>query len=233
MRVLIIEDEALIASRIERMVKDILGAALNLFARVEDLEASRSFLNNNEIDLVLLDLNLNGENGFAILRDFSSRAFHTIIISAYKDKALEAFEYGVLDFVAKPFDRARLELALGRAMGTTLGKADLKLLHIRQKGQIRLVSIDEVLYFKGADIYSEVYLINGEILLHDKSLEKLSQLLTDSFQRIHKSYLVAIKLLDRIILRSGGSIMIRLKNGTELPVGRTRYAALKKKLNGF
>lgn len=233
MRILVVEDEKLIATRIERMVRDIVGPALHLLVLVEELEAAKSYLMDNDVDVVLLDLNLNGEDGFAILKDFSARSFHTIIISAYKEKALEAFEYGVLDFVAKPFDYNRLALALGRAMGSEPVKTNLKLVHVKQKGKIRLINIEEVYYFKGADIYTELYLHNGEILLHDKSLEKLSQLLTDTFERIHKSYLVALSQLDSIVFKTGGSAMVKLKNGTELPIGRTRYAALKERLKGI
>jgi two-component system response regulator LytT len=230
MRILVIEDEMLIAARIERMVKEILGPGLKIFLRADDIETGKQLLNDNEIDLVLLDLNLNGEDGFEVLKDFTARAFNTIIISAYREKAIEAFEYGVLDFVPKPFDRDRLQLALERANNTAVPAiTDLKFLSVRQKGQLRLIRMEDVIYFKGSDIYAEVYLINGESLLHDKTLEKLSQLLGNTFERIHKSYLVCCAQFETISYQSG-SPMMKLKNGEELPIGRTRYAELKKKL---
>lgn len=230
MRILVIEDEALIAARIERMLKEILGSRLKYFAKAEDLEAGRKLLQENEIDLVLLDLNLNGENGFDVLKDFASRSFNTIIISAYRERAIEAFEYGVLDFVPKPFSRERLQLALERTHNTANATANaLKFLSIRQKGQLRLIKIEDVMYFKGSDIYAEVHLSNGDMQLHDKTLEKLSQLLGSSFERIHKSFLVSSSQFDSIIYRNGNPVM-RIKNGEELPIGRTRYADLKKKL---
>ena len=72
------------------------------------------FIENNSLDLVLLDLNLNGDNGFDLLTTAVSESFHTIVISAYKDQAITAFEYGILDFVPKPFNRDRLEQAFDR-----------------------------------------------------------------------------------------------------------------------
>ncbi|QNK64393.1 response regulator transcription factor [Pedobacter sp. PAMC26386] len=198
---------------------------------MKDIDTSRQHLAGNEIDLLLLDLNLNGQDGFGILQHLSAESFHTVIISAQKEKAIEAFEYGVVDFVPKPFDLPRLELAINRVKGQLYPeKRELRYLSVKQKGQVKLLKIEDVLYFRGSDIYSEIHLRNGETLLHDKTLEKLSQLLGNSFERIHKSYLVAFPEIDKLIFKNGGSPGVKLMNGKELPVGRTRYMALKKKL---
>lgn len=228
MRIMIIEDEVLIASRIHRMVMEIWASKVQSIVILEGIEEARSYLEKNEIDLLLLDLNLNGLDGFSILQHFTVQAFHTIIISAQRDKALEAFEYGVVDFVPKPFDRDRLALALDRADGRPA--QGITVLAVKQRGVLRLVKSGEVRYFKGSDIYSEIHLKNGETLLHDKTLERLSYLLGDSFERIHKSFLVATSELDTLVLKGGASPMARLKNGELLPVGRTRYRELKKKI---
>ncbi len=66
------------------------------------------------IDVLFLDLNLNGKDGFDLLKTSVSGAFHVIIISAHTEQALKAFEYGVLDFVGKPFNKERLARALDR-----------------------------------------------------------------------------------------------------------------------
>ncbi|MFI5452234.1 LytR/AlgR family response regulator transcription factor [Pedobacter sp. UC225_61] len=228
MRILIIEDEVLIASRIQRMVKEIWASKVQSIVILEGIEEARSYLEKNEIDLLLLDLNLNGQNGFSMLEHFTAQAFHTIIISAHTEKAVEAFEYGVVDFVPKPFDRDRLSLALDRADGRPAH--GITVLAVRQKGVLRLVKSAEVRYFKGSDIYAEIHLKNGETLLYDKTLERLSYLLGDCFERIHKSFLVATSELDTLILKGGASPMARLKNGELLPVGRTHYRELKKKI---
>lgn len=231
MRILAIEDEAIIAMRTERMVREILGQKLTSYTKIEDLNEARIFLASNPIDLLFLDLNLNGENGFDILAEITSQAFHTVIISAHGDRAIEAFEFGVLDFIPKPFEQSRLTMALARSLGELATSQSPKYLQVKQKGKLLVVRIREVLYFKGADIYSEIHMITGEIFLHDKSLEKLSQLLFPSFERIHKSYLVATKSIKCIIYKDGGSVFAELNNGIQLPVGRTRYGALKQRFN--
>lgn len=230
MRILIVEDESRIAKRIEGMTREIFGDRLQSLKRIDTLQEALGFIEANPLDLVLLDLNLNGDNGFDLLGTAVSKPFHTIIISAYKDQAINAFEYGVLDFVPKPFNQDRLALAFKRATTKTLtDNKKTKFLAIRKKGRVVLVSVDDVLYIKGAGSYTELFLSDGRKELHDKSLEKLEQLLSFSFERIHKSYLVKLSEIRKITVASGSKYMAELRNGECIPVGRTKYKDLKGK----
>ncbi len=230
MNILIVEDESRIAKRIERMTRDILGETLQSLTHINTLHEALFFIENNALDLVLLDLNLNGDNGFDLLTTVVSESFHTIVISAYKDQAIAAFEYGVLDFVPKPFNRDRLEQAFNRA--STKEKTEnnkIKLLAIKKRGRIQLIPIDDLLYIKGAGAYTELFLADGKKELHDKSLEKLEQLLSHTFERIHKSYLVRISEIKEVIIESGSKYIAELKNGERIPIGRTKYKDIKAK----
>lgn len=229
MRVLIVEDESRIAKRVERMTRDILGNTLQSLTHINTLQEALTFIENNPLDLLLLDLNLNGEDGFDLLTTAVSESFHTIVISAYKDQAILAFEYGVLDFVPKPFDRDRLEKAFNRRMRKEKLETKVKYLAVKQRQRIQLIPIDEVLYIKGAGAYTELFLSGGKKELHDKSLERLEQLLSPTFERIHKSYLVKISEVKGIIVNSGSKYMAELRNGAFIPVGRTRYKEIKAK----
>jgi DNA-binding LytR/AlgR family response regulator len=230
MNILIVEDESRIAKRIERMTRDIFGDALESLTHINTLHEALKFIENGSLDLVLLDLNLNGENGFDMLTTAVSESFHTIVVSANKEQALTAFEYGVLDFVPKPFNRDRLEQAFNRAI--TKEKTEdnkIKLLAVKKKGRIQLIPIEDLLYIKGAGPYTELFLTDGTKELHDKSLEKLEQLLSYSFERIHKSYLVKMSEIKDIIVASGSKYMAELKNGALIPIGRTKYKDIKAK----
>ena len=230
MHILIIEDETRIAKRIERMTRDFFSENLSSLHRVDELNDALEFIKHNSLDVVLLDLNLNGENGFDILGSAVSEAFHTIIISAHKNRALAAFEYGVLDFIPKPFNQNRLEQAFKRVLlNEKTADGNIKLLAVKKKGGIQLLSVDDILYIKGAGIYTELYLSNGQKELHDKSLEKLEQLLPNTFERIHKSYLVKMAEVKEISIQSGSKYMAELKNGEILPIGRTKYKYIKAK----
>ena len=194
------------------------------------LNEALAFIEKNTLDLVLLDLNLNGEDGFELLKTAVSESFHTIIISANKEQALTAFEYGVLDFVPKPFNRDRLEIALNRTITKDKSEtSELKFLAVKKSGRIQLIPIEELLYIKGAGAYKELFLENGKKELHDKSLDKLEQLLSHSFERKHKSYLLRLSDIKDIIVSSGSKYMAKLKNGELIPIGRTKYKDLKAK----
>ncbi len=230
MHILIVEDESRIAKRIERMTRDIFGNALQSLKHIDNLDEALKFIDNSTLDLVLLDLNLNGDNGFDLLTTAVSESFHTIVISAYKDQAITAFEYGVLDFVPKPFNRDRLEQAFNRVV--TKEKAinnKVKFLAIKKRGRVQLIPIENLLYIKGAGAYTDLFLVDGTKELHDKSLEKLEQLLTPTFERIHKSYLVKMSEVKEIIVASGSKYKAKLKNGEVIPIGRTKYKEIKAK----
>lgn len=230
MNILIVEDESRIAKRIERMTRDIFGDTLQSLKRINTLQEALKFIENNVLDLVLLDLNLNGDNGFDLLRTAVAGSFHTIIISAYKDQAITAFEYGVLDFVPKPFNRERLAQALDRTItNEKIDTNELKFLAIKKRHRIQLIPIETLLYIKGAGAYTELFLADGKKELHDKSLEKLEQLLFPTFERIHKSYLVKMSEIKEIIVESGSKYMAELKHGERIPIGRTKYKDIKAK----
>jgi len=230
MNVLIVEDESRIAKRIERMTRDILGNGLHSVTHINTLHEALKFIENSSLDLVLLDLNLNGQSGFDLLTTAVSESFHTIVISAYKDQAITAFEYGVLDFVPKPFNIDRLEQAFNRAITKEKTAANkVRFLAVKKRQRIQLIPIEDLLFIKGAGAYAELFLTDGTKELHDKSLEKLEQLLSPTFERIHKSYLLKMSEVREIIVKPGSKYMAELKNGALIPIGRTKYKDIKVK----
>jgi len=193
LRILIVEDEHLIARRLERFCREILGERLETLRVVTAFDEASARLAEMPIDLLLLDLNLNGRNGMELLQASVAGSFHTIIVSANVEQALKAFEYGVLDFVPKPFTPERFAQALKRVTDAE-GRAAhaAKFLAVRKYGNVKLIPIDEVLYAQGAGAYAELVLGDGSRELHDKTLEKLHALLPPVFERIHKSYVVRL-----------------------------------------
>jgi two-component system response regulator LytT len=231
MRILIVEDEAMVARRIEQFCRRILGDRLAWLHVSETFDAAQAVLTESPIDLLLLDLNLGGDNGMALLESNVAGSFHTIIVSANTDNALLAFERGVIDFVAKPFTEQRLEEAL-RRVSEPGGRSPhaARFLAVRKQGRIELVATDDVLYVQGADDCSELVLMDGRRKLHDKTLEKLEALLPPAFERIHRSYLVRLSAVKALHVHEGSRYEAELKNGVILPVGRTRYKEIRNAL---
>ena len=231
MRVLLVEDEAVVARRVESLCRRILGPKLESLAVIETFAAARAALTTAPVDVLLLDLNLSGQDGMELLRASAAAAFHTIIISANTDHALRAFEFGVLDFVPKPFTQERLAAALARVADET-GRSihPAKYLAVRKQGRLEIVPVADVVYIQGARNYSELVLTDGRRLLHDKSLERLNAVLPAGFERVHKSYLVRFASIATIHGHEGSRYEVELHGGERLPVGRTRYPELKARL---
>ena len=108
MRILIVEDEPLLAGRLERLCREILGSRLETVRIATEFDEASARLAESPIDVLLLDLNLGGADGMDLLKASVAGSFHTIIVSANTEQALRAFEFGVIDFVAKPCMKDRL-----------------------------------------------------------------------------------------------------------------------------
>jgi two-component system, LytTR family, response regulator LytT len=231
MNILIIEDEALAARRLARMTKEILGPACESLTIKSSVDDAGTHLQSHPVQLVLLDLNLNGASGFDLFKRLASGSFHTIIVSASLDQAVTAFDHGVLDFVPKPFSRDRLEKAFARLSGARAARAPgMKYLSVKNYGEIRLVSLENVRFFKAADDYVEILLNDNTLELYSKSMDALMQLLPSPYCRIHKSYIVDLSKAKTIHVYGGGKYELELLDGMKLPVSRTQYQAIQEKL---
>ncbi|WP_020536464.1 LytR/AlgR family response regulator transcription factor [Lewinella cohaerens] len=232
MNILIIEDEHRIARRIERMLRSIMGKEITSIQHCDALEDGQGFIAHHKVDLLFLDLNLNGEDGFGVLESVVAEPFPTIIISAYRDQAIRAFEYGVLDFVPKPFSEERLAQAVQRLQKREKQANTLRYLAIQKKGRRTLIPIADIYYIQGAGVYTELHLKDGTTAIHNKTLENLELLLPEHFVRIHKSYLVSMQEAREIVIEPGSKYSLRLNNEEQLPIGRTRYKEIKKRWFG-
>lgn len=224
-----IEDEARVAKRLERLIRSILGDSITTFHWCDEISAGLQYLNTHAIDLLFLDLNLNGEDGFTVLEEMVAASFHTIIVSAYRNQALRAFEYGVLDFVPKPFTEDRLVQALKRLQSAPTQDAATRYLAVKRKGRRVLLSVEDLLYVQGAGVYTELHLKDGRTAIHNKTLDALRAILPNTYERIHKSYLVCMTEAQEIVIQPGSKYSLRLTNGEQLPIGRTKYKALRER----
>lgn len=233
MKVVIVEDEPLVQQRIARFTQAILADKLDKLSTFATLEDAEDYLAQAEVDVLLLDLNLQGQNGFDLLKHQVARAFHTIVISAYAEKAIDAFDYGVLDFIAKPFTQARLQKALERITDNTLrNHYGCRYLSVKKATGIDLVAIADIAYIQADGHYCQLTLKDvGAPLLHSKNIESIQALLPQQFERIHRSYLVNMNLVQRIIIESGSRYQAELKNGELLPISRGKFPDIKAKFD--
>jgi two-component system response regulator LytT len=220
-----------IARRVARMTADILGPGGSQISIAPRISEAREAIQRDAPELLILDLNLEGDDGFELLKELSAHSFDTIVISAHRERALEAFEYGVRDFIAKPFTRERLEQALRRVLApATRSERPIEHLGVRREGVVEFIAVEKVMFIRGAGTRSELVLAGGRTALHDKLLDRLEGVLPARFERIHKSYIVDLTRVRRLVAQEGSRYSVELVDGTVLPVGRTRVTALRSRL---
>jgi len=228
MRILIVEDERPTAEDIQLLVREILEKEVTSIHIETTLDNALVYLKEKPIDVLLLDLNLNAKDGFQILKQFVSRSFYTIIISANINRAIEAFEYGVLDFIPKPYSTERLTEAFQRVKSTHAADGHaIKYLSVKTGFEIKVIPIEDIRYFKSANIYVELHLKDGRVVIYDKPIKQLETLLSSNYFRIHKSYIINAETIAKVQTHGGGQYSVVLKSGDILPVSREKINMLK------
>jgi len=229
MRILIVEDEAPAGRMLKSILQRLLGDRIESIQIQTSVIGSECFIWERPIDLLFLDLDVGGKDGFEILKQATAGSFQTIVVSGHSERAIEAFEYGVLDFVAKPYTEERIEAALDRFEGT-FRSGGLKYLSIPLEGKILLVPLEEVRYFEACDKRSLVCRKDGRVDLCNKMLQDIERILPQSFVRIHRSFIVAFSEIAELGVKAGGGYSVSIRNGDVLPVSRTIYPSLRKRI---
>jgi two-component system response regulator LytT len=227
MNILIVEDEAMAARRLERLTRAHLGEAVTDISHANGLSSAVTLLDTQAFDLILLDLNLAGDDGFELIRRELGDA-RVIVVSAFPDRAIEAFGYAVLDFVPKPVNQERLARALDRATAAQSSTSPKRLI-VRNPGRADFVDLDSIVRISGADDYCEVELISGRTLLHDQTLAELEAALPEHFMRVHRSYIANLNHVSALENEGSQHVLVQA-NSLRTPVGRRRVKETKAKL---
>lgn len=221
-RILICEDEVLISNRLTRFVQEVTAVQVHI-CKVYSVGEAEAYLKNNPIDLLFLDLNLHGRDGYEVLKTFIAEPFHTIVVSAYTDRAIEAYEYGVMDFIGKPFRKERIAKAISRYLeGVPTRERNLKRLCVKGKKGLEFVETGSVKFIRASGIYAELHLLDGRKKLYDKPLNQLLKILPDNFHRVHKSYVVCLTEIQRVQKEKANSYSLVLRGGDIVPLSRNK-----------
>ncbi|MET0156932.1 MAG: LytTR family DNA-binding domain-containing protein, partial [Methyloceanibacter sp.] len=161
------------------------------------------------------------------LLDIAERP-RTIVVSARSDRAIDAFDHAVIDFVAKPVSAERLGIALDRALDQT--RTSKGSLAVRSAGRIDLAAFADIVALSGADDYVEVILADGRRFLHDMRLRDLEKQLPSGFVRVHRSHIANTAHLRAIRTLPGRRRVLDLTGGASLPISRNRLGALTRLL---
>jgi two-component system response regulator AlgR len=243
MKILIVDDEPLARARLRDLLDDIGGHEV-----IGEAGNGREALTQAQQlhpDLVLLDIRMPELNGLEVALHLShvEHAPAIIFTTAYGDHALKAFEANAIDYLLKPIRLARLEQALAKVHRTQPRLQSIQLQALSQgsdegrgrqqicahhRGGLKLIPIDEIIYFQADSKYVTVFHQGGEVLI-DEPLKELEQEFADRFTRIHRSTLVANAFIEELGKGSDGQPQLKLRHiERRFEVSRRQLPALRK-----
>jgi len=178
-------------------------------------------------DLLFLDVQMPECDGFDVLELLGNDLPPSIVfVTAYDQYALRAFEAGALDYLLKPFDNARFELALGRAKHRIrLGGGRthrLERVAIKSAGEVCFVKISEIDWIEAADYYACLHVGTRSHLLRRSMAELEEDLDPNVFCRVHRSSIVNLDRVRGLKLGQDGEYEVLLENGARVRLSR-RY----------
>ena len=214
--------------------------------RAGDATSALRELNARRIDAVFLDINMPGLSGIelaGVLANFSERPA-IVFVTAHDDKAVAAFDVGAIDYLLKPIRDARLDEAVRRAAGAQTAEAgpvepteepakepESDVVPAEVGGVTHLVPRDSIGWVEAEGDYARLHSASGSHLVRIPLSTLETRWRDHGFQRVHRSYLVALRLVTG--LRStDGAMLVRLRaNGAspavELPVSRRQARELR------
>ncbi len=238
MKILIVDDESLARERLRALVNEI-GIG-NVIGEASNGKEALLIARSQQPEIILLDIRMPAMDGMQTAEQLALLHPKPVVIftTAYGDRALEAFERQAVDYLLKPIRKERLEQALKRAYTLLTSQSRLPTpnpaarTHISYyvRGELRLIPISEIYYFFAHQKYVVLRWKEGEVLISEP-LKALEQEFAGQFLRIHRSTLVAMVKISRLIKDNRGRSYIQLIDFKDpLEVSRRHLQTVKKVL---
>ena len=196
-------------------------------------------------DIVFLDIEMPQMNGFELLEKLQSVNFKLIFTTSYDQYAIKAIRFSALDYLLKPIDREELQNAVKKAMQSLdrpipqqfevllqkinkTGNGNQKIALPTMEG-LQLISIDTIISCASERNYTILYLKQKQKMMISRPLKEMEELLEDhSFLRVHHSYLVNLKEIEKYVRGEGGYLV--MSDGSVVDISRSKKELLMSKL---
>ena len=239
-RTLIVDDEALARERLRNMLAP--DPAIQIIGECSNGQDAIEFIKAQSPDLVFLDVEMPGIDGFGVLEALTRDRIPTIIfVTAYDQYAVRAFEVYALDYLLKPFDQERFDKALARAKHQlSIERSDamserilnaleeiktrpvhLERLVIKMNGHVFFIKAEEIDWLEAEGNYVRLHAGKESYLLRDTISALESQLDPKKFIRVHRSAIVNIDRITELQPWFHGEYRIILGEGVQLTLSRT------------
>jgi len=220
MKIIIIDDEPKAIETLELIISEFCSN-IHIIGTANSAEKARELLISNKPDLIFLDIEMPAENGFDFLKSLQNIDFQIIFVTAYNQYAIQAFKFSAIDYLLKPVKIPEFINAVNRVKTIIQQKQmpDFRALieNIQSQKPVKIVvntsdsreyiNIADIIHIEGDTNYSKFYLTGKRTLLVSKTLKEFEEMLVNhGFYRTHKSSLVNLNFVKRIITKDGLSI---------------------------
>lgn len=234
MKLLVVDDEPLARARLLTLLKDFtdITAVAEASNGIEAIEQYKEM----HADVILMDIRMPGMDGLEAAGHLSRLENGPVIIftTAYDDHALDAYDLNAIGYLLKPVQKEKLIQSLTTAQRLTseqmneLPAAKRKFISAQVAGNLHMVALDDVYYFRADQKYVVACHANGELLLED-TLKALESELSDRFVRIHRSALVALDKIASLDKSPSGQTLVTFTGiEDQLEVSRRHLPEVRK-----
>src|SRR5690606_7623794 len=225
LRCILIDDSAIQRRAISKLVKEQSNLILtNEFSNGLD---AKTYMAENAVDLIFLDIEMPGLNGFDLLESLESKP-QVIIVSGSPEYAMRAFDYNVTDYLKKPVDRKRVDRAIETAVNIHVlhhpTAVEQEFIYINNHLKKTKLLLSEILWIEAYGDYVKIVSKDKRLLILSTMKAFAKQLPQDKFLRIHKSYTINLEKIEKF---NGSSVEIA---GQVIPLSRHKKELLIKAL---
>jgi two-component system LytT family response regulator len=244
MRVLIVDDERLARKELRRLLKAHPGA--EVVGEAANADEARAFLAEHRPDIVFLDVQMPGENGFELLESLETVP-HVIFCTAYDEYALRAFDVNALDYLLKPVDPARLASAIQRAESQPSGAAPgdeseepaprTGPLHpdervfVREGDRCWFVPVRSVRLLESEGNYTRLHFDEHRPAVF-RSLNAMEERLSpETFFRANRAQVINLDFIEKIEPWFSGSYVVTLRGGERIELSRRQSQTFRARMS--
>jgi two-component system, LytTR family, response regulator len=219
LKCIIVDDEPLAHVVLEQYISKI--STLKIVQKCSNAFDAISYLQQNKVDLIFLDINMPDFSGIDLLDSFEQRP-HVIITSAYAEYGVKSYEYNVADYLLKPFAFERFVKATNKVLALCNKNEETKetkkqlsdnFIFLKSDKTQHKVLFDDILYIQAYGNFVKVYTQKKTFVTNLTMTQIASQLPENLFIRVHRSYIASLSKIEKI---TGNAIFI---NKAQIPIG--------------
>lgn len=229
---IIVEDSRLARQELKNLLEK--HPEIQVVGEAAHAEEARQLIESQEPDLLFLDIQLPGKNGFELLEMLETSPM-VVFTTAFDEYAVKSFEYNTLDYLLKPIRPERLSATIERVLDRWKNepKVNRNTMHAQSQVFVRdgdacwLVQLKEVRLLEVVGNYTRLYFENHRPLIQ-RSLNQLeARLDPELFFRANRQQMINLQWIAHIDTWFNGKLKIRLRGGEEVEVSRRQAAKFK------